>query len=50
MALRSNLLNSFCFVAYRSFVAALLVRVVLIATAFVMAFSTLASAQHKPDD
>ncbi len=48
--LRSALVNSFFFVAYRSFVAAVLLRVVLIATVFVLAFATHASAQQKPDD
>src|SRR6266849_4956947 len=48
--LRSALVNSFFFVAYLSFVAAVLLRVVLIATVFVLAFATHASAQQKPDD
>ncbi|MEA2811873.1 MAG: hypothetical protein QOJ17_6014, partial [Rhodospirillaceae bacterium] len=50
MTLRSNLTNAFYFVAYRSFVTAVLLRVVLITTVFVMAFATHASAQQKPDD
>jgi hypothetical protein len=50
VTLRSNLTNAFYFVAYRSFVTAVLLRVVLITTVFVMAFATHASAQQKPDD
>jgi hypothetical protein len=44
VALRSNITDAFYFLAYRSFVAAQVFRVVLSTAAFVMAFSTLASA------
>jgi hypothetical protein len=47
---RVNLVNAFYFVAYRSFVAALVLRVVLITTVFALAFATHASAQQKSDD
>ncbi len=50
MTLRSTLVEAFFFVAYRSFVAAVFMRVVLIATVFVLAFATHASAQQKSDD
>lgn len=47
---RMNPVNAFYFVAYRSFVAALVLRVVLITTVFALAFATHASAQQKPDE
>jgi Putative beta-barrel porin-2, OmpL-like. bbp2 len=45
-----NLLNALYFVAFRSFVAAMLLRIVLITSVFALAFATHASAQQKPDD
>lgn len=40
VTLRSSLVNAFYFVAYRSLVAALAFRVVLITTVFVVVFAT----------
>ncbi len=50
MTFRVNLLNALYFVAFRSFVAAVLLRIVLITSVFALAFATHASAQQKPDD
>jgi len=47
---RVNFVNALYFVAFRSFVAAMLLRVVLITGVFALAFATHASAQQKPDD
>jgi Putative beta-barrel porin-2, OmpL-like. bbp2 len=49
MILRSTVISSSLLVAHWSFVVAVLLRVGLIATVCVTAFSTLASAQQKPD-
>ena len=50
MTFRVNFVNALYFVAFRSFVAATLLRVVLITGVFALAFATHASAQQKPDD
>ena len=50
MTFRVNFVNALYFVAFRSFVAAMLLRVVLITGVFALAFATHASAQQKPDD
>jgi hypothetical protein len=49
VTLRSSFVNAFYFVAYRSFVAALALRVVLITTIFVVVFATHASDTHQTD-
>jgi hypothetical protein len=47
VTLRSALADAFFFVAYRSFVAAVVTRAVLIASVFVLAFANHASAQDS---